>query len=152
MPSASSSRSRGYRALGGIAGALASHADRVVEKMTPEGRALCRVLFLQLVTAERTRAIREIDELRQIANNSPEFESVLSEMVESRLLVVQTGGGSGGATVEIVHESLIEAWLTLRRWLEESHEDSMFLEQLRAAARQWETQAARSRPPLGRRD
>lgn len=128
-----------YRALGGIAGALASHADRVVEKLTPDGRALCRVVFLQLVTAERTRAIRELEELRQIANNSPEFESVLNELVESRLLVVQTGGGSGGATVEIVHESLIEAWLTLRRWLEESHEDSMFLEQLRAAARQWET-------------
>jgi len=128
-----------YRALGGIAGALASHADRVIEKLTPDGRALCRVVFLQLVTAERTRAIRELEELRQIANHSPELESVLSELVESRLLVVQTGGGSGGATVEIVHESLIEAWLTLRRWLEESHEDSMFLEQLRAAARQWET-------------
>jgi serine/threonine protein kinase len=128
-----------YRALGGIAGALASHADRVVEKLTPDARALCRVVFLQLVTAERTRAIRELDELRQIANNSPELEGLLNELVESRLLVVQTGGGSGGATVEIVHESLIEAWLTLRRWLEESHEDSMFLEQLRAAARQWET-------------
>ncbi len=127
-----------YRAMGGISGALASHADRVVEKLTPEGRALCRTVFLQLVTAERTRAIREVDELRQLANGAPEFEEVLSQMVESRLLVVQTGGGSGGATVEIVHESLIEAWLTLRRWLEESHEDSMFLEQLRAAARQWE--------------
>ncbi len=127
-----------YRAMGGIAGALASHADRVVEKLTPEGRTLCRTLFLQLVTAERTRAIREVDELRQLANSAPEFDEVLAQLVESRLLVVQTGGGSGGATVEIVHESLIEAWLTLRRWLEESHEDSMFLEQLRAAARQWE--------------
>jgi serine/threonine protein kinase len=127
-----------YRAMGGIAGALASHADRVVEKLTPEGRALCRTVCLQLVTAERTRAIREVEELRQLANGAPEFDEVLSQMVESRLLVVQTGGGSGGATVEIVHESLIEAWLTLRRWLEESHEDSMFLEQLRAAARQWE--------------
>ena len=51
---------------------------------------------------------------------------------------MQTGGGSGGATVEIVHESLITSWPTLRRWLDESQEDSLFLEQLRQAARQWQ--------------
>lgn len=127
-----------YQALGGIGGALATHADKVVENLSPEMKNLCRAIFLQLVTGDRTRAVREIEELRQLTNNSPGLDSLIGELVEARLLVVSTGGGSGGATVELIHESLIEAWLSLRRWLEESHEDSMFLEQLRAAARQWE--------------
>jgi len=128
-----------YRAFGGISGALANHADAVVGKLTPAARALCRMVFLQLVTPERTRAVRELAELREMAGNAEELNQVLDGLVESRLLIVQTGGGSGDATIELVHESLIESWLTLRRWLEESHEDSVFLEQLRAAARQWQT-------------
>jgi hypothetical protein len=91
-----------------------------------------------LVTPERTRAVRELVELYEIVGSAELLDPVLNDLVSSRLLVLNTGGGGGGATVEIVHESLIEAWRTLRRWLEESHEDSMFLEQLRAAARQWE--------------
>lgn len=128
-----------YRAFGGISGALANHADAVVGKLTPAARALCRMVFLQLVTPERTRAVREMAELREMAGNAEELSQVLDGLVESRLLIVQTGGGSGDATIELVHESLIESWTTLRRWLEESHEDSVFLEQLRAAARQWIT-------------
>ena len=126
-----------YTALGGIAGALASHADRVIAELTPEARALARSLFLRLVTAERTRAVG-IDELRETAADKAEVDRLVDQLVEARLLVVQTGGGSSGATVEIVHESLIQSWPTLRRWLDESQEDSVFLEQLRAAARQWQ--------------
>lgn len=126
-----------YEELGGIAGALATHADQVVQKQSPEARTMCRALFLQLVTPERTRAVREVEELYELVSDRQVLRQVLDDLVQSRLLVLNTGGGGGGATVEIVHESLIEAWLTLRRWLEESHEDSMFLEQLRAAARQW---------------
>jgi hypothetical protein len=42
------------------------------------------------------------------------------------------------AQAEIVHESLISSWPTLRRWLDESGEDAAFLEQLRNAAKQWQ--------------
>ncbi|HWO17177.1 MAG TPA: AAA family ATPase, partial [Kofleriaceae bacterium] len=40
--------------------------------------------------------------------------------------------------VEIVHESLIQSWPMLRRWLDETQEDAAFLEQLRNAAKQWQ--------------
>jgi len=128
---------KSYEELGGISGALATHADRVVQKQGPEARAVTRALFLQLVTPERTRAVREIEELYELVTDRQVLAAVIDDLVQSRLLVMSTGGGGGGATIEIVHESLIEAWVTLRRWLEESHEDGMFLEQLRAAARQW---------------
>jgi eukaryotic-like serine/threonine-protein kinase len=127
-----------YQSIGGIAGALASHADNVVAGMSTQERTLVRALCLRLVTPERTRAIVSADELRELTKDTGEMQRLIDHLVQARLLVVQTGGGATGATVEIVHESLIHSWPTLRRWLDEGQEDAGFLEQLRNAARQWQ--------------
>lgn len=126
-----------YENIGGIAGALASHADSVLRKLAPNQVALVRSVFLRLITPERTRAIVSVDELRELSRDRNEIQHLIDDLVQARLLVVQTGGGNSGATVEIVHESLIHTWPTLKKWLDESGEDAAFLEQLRTAARQW---------------
>ena len=126
-----------YQALGGIAGALASHADSVMGELTSQSRALARAVLLRLVTPERTRAIVTIDELTELSGDRGEVRKLVDLLVSARLLVIQTGDGGAGATVEIVHESLIHSWPALHRWLEETQEDSQFLEQLRNAAKQW---------------
>jgi serine/threonine protein kinase len=131
--------SESYEAMGGIAGALARHADSVLTKLPVQARTLARSVFLRLVTPERTRAIVSQEELREVTRDAGEFQRVIDLLVQARLLVVQTGSGSTGATVEIVHESLIHGWPTLTRWLEETQEDAAFLEQLRTAARQWQS-------------
>jgi hypothetical protein len=51
---------------------------------------------------------------------------------------VQTLDGGKGSTVEIVHESLVQSWPTLRRWLDENMDDAELVDQLRTAARQWQ--------------
>ncbi|NMO22910.1 nSTAND1 domain-containing NTPase [Pyxidicoccus fallax] len=127
-----------YQSMGGIAGALATHADSVLGELSTAQRALVRAVFLRLVTPERTRAIVSIGELRELAKDSGEIQRLIDHLVQARLLVVQTGGGASGATVELVHESLLHSWPTLRRWLDEGQEDAAFLEQLRNAARQWQ--------------
>ncbi len=124
-----------YESIGGVAGALASHANAVLEKLSPQNQPLLRAIFLRLVTPDRTRAIVSMDELRELHTNPAELQGLVDELVQARLLVVQTGGGA--ATVEIVHESLIHSWPMLKRWLEESGEDSAFLDELRTATRQW---------------
>jgi hypothetical protein len=63
-------------------------------------------------------------------------------LAAARLVTVQNGDTSGGhdaATIEVVHESLIGAWPTLKRWLDESDEDAAFVAQLRTVAKQWES-------------
>jgi len=137
-----------YERIGGIAGALASHADAVVAECSQREQALVRVILLRLVTAERTRAIVPVGELYELSRDASEVHRVLDRLVRSRLLVGQTtttasGGPSLGGTVEIVHESLIHGWPLLRRWLDETQEDAGFLEQLRNAAKQWQ---AKGRP------
>jgi serine/threonine protein kinase len=135
-----------YAAMGGIAGALASHADSVMAELSPQAQTLGRALFLRLVTPEHTRAIVAMDELRELSRDTGEIQRLLEQLVAARLLLVQSTGGDQGAssTVEIVHESLIHSWPTLRRWLDETQDDAALLDQLRTAARQWQ---AKNRDP-----
>jgi len=127
-----------YRQMGGVAGALASHANEVVSALTTAQQKMLREIFRRLVTSEGTRAIVDVSELRQIGEDPDEITRLVNLLVQSRLLVVQTRMGQDEPAVEIVHESLITQWPTLRLWLEEGQEDSAFLEQLRTTARQWD--------------
>jgi serine/threonine protein kinase len=127
-----------YQTIGGITGALASHADAVVAGLPQPAQALTRALFLRLVTPDRTRAVVSVDELDELARDPAEVRRLLDHLVQARLLVVQSSEGGGSAGVEIVHESLIQSWPLLRRWLDENQDDAAFLEQLRSAARQWQ--------------
>jgi len=54
------------------------------------------------------------------------------------LLVSKSDDAGTGATVELVHESLIGAWPQLRMWAEASRDEAAFLVQLRQVAQQWE--------------
>ena len=125
-----------YQEIGGVAGALASHADHVLATMTQERQKLARVVFLRLVTADRTRAIVDVAELTSLGSDPQEVQSLLDQLVAARLLVIQTR--DEGPVVEIVHESLLTRWPTLFRWLDETLEDAAFLEQLRTVAKQWD--------------
>ncbi len=125
-----------YQAMGGIAGALAAHADAVLRELTPQAQHLARLVLPRLVTPERTRALVSIDELRELTHDGAAVEQLVNQLVRARLLVVQTSAGS--ATVELVHETLVLGWPLLRRWLDEGREDQAFRDQLRAAVRQWD--------------
>jgi hypothetical protein len=138
-----------YSAMGGIAGALASHADQVLASLAPSVQKLARAIFLRLVTPEGTRAIVEVSELGELSSDPHEVQRLVDHMVHARLLVVQTRTEEQAPAIEIVHESLIDSWPTLRRWLDESHEDTAFIAQLRTAAKQWE-QKGRARGLLWR--
>ncbi len=154
-----------YRQIGGITGALASHADAVIAELTPQQRIVARALCLRLVTPEGTRAVVPISELDDLATGTvtrQDVDHLLRHLVQARLLVVQSSNGSNrdargtqsdvidsdsgdsDAAVELVHESLIHSWPRLRRWLDETQEDSAFLAQLRTAAKQWH---GKGRPP-----
>ncbi len=126
-----------YTQMGGVAGALASHADRVIHDLGQQRQALARAILLRLVTPERTRAIVPLAELRELSREVGEVQRLIDQMVDARLLVVQTLDGGKGSTVEIVHESLVQGWPMLRRWLDENQDDAQLVDQLRTAARQW---------------
>ncbi len=137
--------SEAYQAMGGIAGALATHADATLAELPASSQALARTVFMRLITPERTRAVVSMAELFELTTDRGELQRLVDQLVAARLLVSQTGadGKAGGATIEIVHESLVHSWPALRRWLDENQEDAAFIDQLRVAAKQW---VSRGRP------
>jgi hypothetical protein len=126
----------GYDGMGGIAGSLAVHADEVIAVLGGRARKLLRAMFQRLVTPDRTRAVVDLEELLPLGETPDEIRTLVNHLVQARLLVVQTRGEEEGAAVEIVHESLIASWPTLRRWLDEGSEDAAFIAQISAAAKQ----------------
>jgi serine/threonine protein kinase len=128
-----------YDHLGGVAGALAGHADAVLAGMSAGDQALARTALERLVTPEHTRAVVRMDELRAATREPEAMERVVHHLASARLLVVETLSEEDGAMVELIHESLIEGWPTLSRWLDEHREDVEILARLRVAAKQWNT-------------
>ncbi|XXY23687.1 serine/threonine-protein kinase [Sorangium sp. So ce216] len=127
-----------YEAIGGVAGALASHADTLLAGMSERQARLSRAVLERLVTPERTRAVASLGELCELPGDPGEIERVVGLLADGRLLAIEKGNDRAGSTVELVHESLIERWPTLTRWLDESQEDAAFLDRLRVAARLWD--------------
>jgi hypothetical protein len=131
-----------YIAMNGIGGTLAQHADRVLADMPPARRALAHAVFRRLVTPDGTRAIVDLAEL--VAISPLEVPSLIDSLVGSRLLVSSADEQTTGATVEIVHESLINAWPQLKQWMEASRDEAKFLVELRQAAQQWDARGRAS--------
>jgi eukaryotic-like serine/threonine-protein kinase len=132
-----------YRSMGGVSGVLAQHADQVVNGLSLPLQTLTRRLFQRLITPEGTRAVVELAEVSELANDGKVVRGLVDQLVQARLLVVQGRGREDDATIELVHESLITRWPLLRRWIDEGRDDGVFREQLRTTARLWH---ARGRP------
>lgn len=131
-----------YKAMGGVAGALASHADRVIASMSAAERSTCRSLFLRLISGERTRTVVTRKELLDGLRDPDAGARALDALIAARLVAV-SDDATGQPQVEIVHEALIKHWEQLDRWLSEDEEGQRLAHAMRQAAREWN---ARKRP------
>ncbi len=127
-----------YEQLGGVAGALAMHADTVLAGMSSTQQRVARTVLMRLVTPERTRALVSVAELHTLQPDSGLVDDVVQHLTEMRLVIVERGTDGGDITVELVHDSLIDCWPTLVRWLHDQQDDAAMLARLRAGARDWE--------------
>ncbi|MFH0900605.1 MAG: WD40 repeat domain-containing protein, partial [Pseudomonadota bacterium] len=133
-----------YETIGGVAGALAEHADGVLAGLGPEQVKAAREMLLALVTPEGTRRVVAVRDLRQ--SRESDGHVVFGRLVEGRLLTLRKGGGREGtdAVVELAHESLTHSWKQLARWLEESKEERVFLSEIGRAAELWQQRGRRN--------
>lgn len=120
------------KAIGGVTGALARHADHVLGGLPDAQREAARRILLALVTLEGTRARRTEAE---VVGGEPAARVALETLVKGRLLVARDT--PEGAAYEVAHEALIKGWDTLRRWLEEFAESRAARQRLEAAAAEW---------------
>ncbi len=129
---------KAYKALGGVGGALAQHAETTLGEMTEAEQKIVREVFRHLVTGEGTRAVLSRDELLQVSGGDP-AAPVLERLIHARLLVAMES--ASGESIEVVHEALLSAWPRVVRWRQEDAESARLRDQLRVAARQWNERA-----------
>jgi WD40 repeat protein/serine/threonine protein kinase len=134
---------KAYRSLGGVAGALAGHAEATLLAMPLEEQRLVREIFRHAVTAHGTRAVLSRAELDQRLGGGAHATHVVDKLVAARLLVVAEGE-TGEERIEVIHEALLDAWPRLVTWRQEDAEGARMRDQLRAAARQWDERGRRS--------
>ena len=139
-----------HEQMGGVAGALARHADSLLDGLSPDEVRMARELLLRLVTPEGTRQSRTRSELLA---GLPGAEEVLDRLTSGRLLSIRRKLGDGAAVaaaaeddslLELAHESLIQSWARLARWIDESREELAVLRELSEAARLWERRGRRA--------
>lgn len=119
--------------LGGVAGALTHHADRVLAGWDQARLDAARRILLRLVTSHRTRARCTGAEL---LSGESGRRDVLHSLVAGRLVVVSPSDGQSVYT--LAHEALLRSWTTLRHWLDESEGVKVVLERLGLVAGEWE--------------
>lgn len=126
----------GYRAAGGIQGAVAATAERAWSDLDPAARTAARLLLLRLVRlGEDTQATRRRGTRRQLAAESTDpgkTEESLEALVQARLVTLDA------ETVEITHEALLHAWPRLRDWIDDDRQDNLLRQRLEEDGRAWE--------------
>ncbi|MEV0846395.1 WD40 repeat domain-containing protein [Streptomyces sp. NPDC049954] len=129
----------GYRAAGGIQGAVAATAERAWSALDPAARVAAKQLLLRLVRlGEDTRATRRRGTWRQLTEESTDpakTEQSLEALVRARLVTLDA------ETVEITHEALLHAWPRLRGWIDEGKNDHLLRQRLEEDGRAWEESA-----------
>jgi WD40 repeat protein len=158
---------RVYDEIGGVAGALARHADAVIEQLGDDRRALARQLLLRLVRGDGTRRASSRCALLSGLNAQPEAElpgrglgadaeEVLDRLIDGRLIISHAPsdearssealgdeGETGAVELELIHESLIGSWDLLQSWIEQSRGSLRVLRELDDAATLWSRRGER---------
>ncbi|MBK7071569.1 MAG: SUMF1/EgtB/PvdO family nonheme iron enzyme [Myxococcales bacterium] len=123
--------------LGGVAGALARHADAAIAALAPAERAAARRILIALVTPERTRARRPRVEL--VAADDRPAAAALEALIRSRLVVVTAADDDGATdTCALAHEALLGGWDALRGWLSGRAARAATIQRLERGALEWE--------------
>ncbi len=128
-----------YREIGGVAGALAAHAEALYAAMPASAQRAAREVVRHLVTAEGTRASLPAVDLARLAGSGG--REAVEALVAGRLLVARDD--AEGDAVELAHEALIEGWPLLARVREEDAALARMRDDLRAAARAWRERGRR---------
>ncbi|WP_232662856.1 serine protease [Pseudonocardia sp. TRM90224] len=125
---------RGYEAAGGVAGAVARHAERSLQSTGAAALGPARALFTALTRLDRDD--RFVRRPVPLAHLPPEQRALVPALADGRLLVVGPDG-----TVELAHQALIDHWPRLRTWLTEDRAFLVWRARVEGQREQWDTEA-----------
>ena len=125
----------GYRATGGVAGAIGQSAEALyTDQLNAAEREATRRLLLRMISpgdgVPDTRRPVHISDLKSDIDPAV-MQHVADALVEARLLTVDRD------TIQLAHEAIIYSWPRLRNWIDESRDDLRFQQRIEHAAQEW---------------
>ena len=128
----------GYRATGGIQGAVAATAETAWAELDAGGQAAARHMLLQLTRlgkdTQETRRPRAKQELLDQAADPEAAGTALEVLARARLVTMDS------LQVEITHEALLHAWPRLRGWIDQDRAVLLLRQRVEDDAADWNTQ------------
>jgi serine/threonine protein kinase len=118
----------GFRAKGGMRGALEHHADATIALLKAP-RDTLRDVLLAMTTPEGTRA--HVPKTVLVERFGDAAKEVIAALMEGRLLIEDTAG------VTFVHDSILREWSLLRGWLDAARDDRLLIAHLERDAARW---------------
>ncbi|MEU4689395.1 trypsin-like peptidase domain-containing protein [Actinoplanes sp. NPDC023714] len=140
-----------YREVGGVSGALANHARRVMDRMSEADHGRVRAVLTAMA-----RPAEEGDGFRrrplELAGLDAATRTVVETLAARRLVVITESAADNGAAAnsggpragrgreyaEPAHQALLESWPELTGWLTEDREFLAWHDQLRTDRQRWE--------------
>jgi len=139
-----------YRELGGVRGALQKRVDDLYSHLRQDEKNEVKQIFLRLVDIngsleEADLVGRAVSRRASLSDFSNDLEQrTLQKLVDNNLLVTNipkgeylTSTATGQVTVEIAHEALINSWLTLKSWIDDSKESIIIKNRLTDDTKRW---------------
>lgn len=123
----------GYRATGGIHGAVAQSAERLYESLSTNDREALRSVLQRLVTPTPAGDPVAARVPTRVFDGTDDAPRLLDLLVRARLVTTSADGAT------LAHESLVRAWPRLSTWLDEDVEGQRVFAHLQVAADGWES-------------
>jgi eukaryotic-like serine/threonine-protein kinase len=124
-----------YRELGGLEGAIARHADELVQGLSPEQAAALPALLLSLVEVDDLKATATARVVARAALTHPAHHELADRLVAARLAVADDAGA--GKTLRLAHEALLSHWPRLSTLTAEHRDFLIVRRRLQADAAAW---------------
>jgi hypothetical protein len=129
-----------YRAIGGVSGALAKHAQTIYARLAVDEQAIARRVLLRLVVpgegSNHTRQRAQMNELTS-GEDAGQVEQVVKALADARLVMTSTDVLSGARFVELSHEALIRSWEQFTDWIRIERDWLLEHRRLTDATREW---------------
>ena len=128
----------GYRASGGVRGAIAETAESVFnDQLNQRQQELARDVFLRLTElgegTEDTRRRAALKELARQSEEAVQLRVVLDTLAEARLITLNED------SAEVAHEALIREWQRLHEWLTQDREGLLLHRHLTESTHEWQS-------------
>ena len=134
-----------YRAMGGLEGALATHAEAVFEQLRPHEQAAFDLVMRRLVTLgqgqeevpnRRTAPYFEICDDGKQSDEKSGARSFVDLFVTNRLFVADSDP-HGNVVISVAHEALLQEWQRVKSWVAANRDFLRMRNRLDASLQNW---------------